>query len=193
MMEPFRVAVYGPRACGACRRQLLLGGDQLAELANWLEFVTWPTDQQVDLLFLDGKLDDLTVGDWYLVSQHARQAVALGRCAGESLPRDMLLPIVYGCAPTADELIDAILRLASGRSLPEYNASVCVDCKRQGLTCVMPQMPCQGPITRQGCDARCPRLGVGCRGCRGRFKAARLQAFERVLQRYGWTERDLVN
>lgn len=186
MMERLRIAVYGPQACGACRRALLLAGEQLAELANWVEMVAWPTEQRVDLLFLDGKLADLTVGDWYLVSLHARQAVALGRCAAESLPRDMHLPLVYGCAPTADELIDAILRLASGRPLPEYNAAVCVDCKRRGLDCVMPQMLCQGPITRQGCDARCPQLGVGCRGCRGQFKDARVEAWQQVLQRYGW-------
>lgn len=188
MMEPLRIAIFGPRACGACRRELLAVGEQLAALAGWVEMVSWPTDQRVDLLFLDGKLADLTVGDWYMVSQHASQAVALGRCAAESIPKDMHLSIVYGCAPTADALIDAIVRLAEGLPLPEYNAPVCVDCKRAGLTCVMPQMLCYGPITRHGCAARCPRLGVGCRGCRGSMKDARVVAWKRVLQRCGWSE-----
>jgi len=47
--------------------------------------------------------------------------------------------------------------------------TVCSECKRKGLTCVMvfQGIPCLGPITVSGCGALCPSFQRGCYGCYG--------------------------
>ena len=89
-----------------------------------------------------------------------------------SLPASAYVTVDHelpGCPPSKAqvlELIDAFLRGRRPR-IPAY--SLCVDCKRQGIVCVMVArgIPCLGPVTKTGCGALCPRYHRGCYGCFG--------------------------
>ncbi|MEJ2579300.1 MAG: hypothetical protein P8Z68_09405 [Kineosporiaceae bacterium] len=74
-----------------------------------------------------------------------------------------------GCPIDAGQLVEVISAFVAGRRprVPRY--SVCAECKRRGLTCVMVAhgTPCLGPITQAGCGAVCPATARGCYGCFG--------------------------
>lgn len=74
-----------------------------------------------------------------------------------------------GCPPNKYQLLEVILALVQKRKpiLPTH--SVCLDCKRQGLPCVIVAygIPCLGPATRTGCGVLCPANHRGCYGCFG--------------------------
>lgn len=74
-----------------------------------------------------------------------------------------------GCPISKDQLLEVISAYLHGRkpNIPTY--SVCVECKRHGVPCVMVSSgaPCLGPITQAGCGAICPAYRRGCYGCFG--------------------------
>lgn len=76
---------------------------------------------------------------------------------------------VQGCPPSRLQLLEVISALLNSRRpvLPGY--SLCLDCKRRGLVCVMVAQgkPCLGPVTQSGCGVLCPACGRGCYGCFG--------------------------
>jgi coenzyme F420-reducing hydrogenase gamma subunit len=47
-------------------------------------------------------------------------------------------------------------------------------------------MPCCGPMTAAGCDARCPNLRVACNGCRGPVADANRSALLGLLDNKGF-------
>jgi sulfhydrogenase subunit delta len=74
-----------------------------------------------------------------------------------------------GCPINKWQLIEVVSALLNGRKpvIPTY--SVCMECKRRGITCVMVAhgTPCLGPVTQAGCGALCPSYNRGCYGCFG--------------------------
>jgi len=74
-----------------------------------------------------------------------------------------------GCPISKYQLVDLVAALLHGRrpSFPEH--SVCIECKRRGLVCVMVAhgTACLGPVTQAGCRAICPAFDRGCYGCFG--------------------------
>jgi coenzyme F420-reducing hydrogenase gamma subunit len=74
-----------------------------------------------------------------------------------------------GCPIDRRQLLEVVNAFLHGRK-PEVRAhSVCMECKRAGITCVMVAKgtPCLGPVTQAGCGALCMRFDRGCYGCFG--------------------------
>lgn len=74
-----------------------------------------------------------------------------------------------GCPVDKGQLLEVIGAFIAGRRPQIEDASVCVECKRAGTTCIIVArgVPCLGPITHAGCAALCPRYNRGCFGCFG--------------------------
>jgi len=100
---------------------------------------------------------------------------------GEHVPVDME---IWGCPLNKYQLLEAVVALLQQRrpNLPTH--SVCLDCKRKGVVCVMVAkgMPCLGPGTRTGCGALCPSCGRGCYGCFGPAPGNNLESLIPRLQ-----------
>jgi coenzyme F420-reducing hydrogenase gamma subunit len=84
----------------------------------------------------------------------------------EHVPVDFEL---RGCPINKYHLVELLSALLNGRkpNIPPY--SVCMECKRRGIICVMVAQgtPCLGPVTQAGCGALCPSYNRGCYGCFG--------------------------
>lgn len=74
-----------------------------------------------------------------------------------------------GCPINKHQLLEVISAFVHGRKPNTPPHSVCIDCKRRGLVCVMVAhgTPCLGPVTHAGCGAICPAYDRGCYGCYG--------------------------
>jgi len=103
---------------------------------------------------------------------------------------------IPGCPPEPEELLVALGSLAHGGP-PELDSyPVCFECRLRENRCLLfetsPRHPCLGALTRAGCQARCPSLGIPCEGCRGRLPEARLEALKELLVEAGFT-RDFLD
>ncbi len=76
---------------------------------------------------------------------------------------------LWGCPIDKGQLLSVLTDVLAGVQphLPAH--SVCLECKRRGIVCVMVAkgIPCLGPVTRTGCGAICPSMGRDCYGCFG--------------------------
>jgi len=111
------------------------------------------------------------------------------RAVHEVVPVDVKIP---GCPIEREEFCRVIRELALGRKpfLPNY--PVCVECKLRETVCRYEfNEICLGPITRAGCNARCPSHGKPCVGCRGPVDNPNLNAAHEIMEKYGKTLEDL--
>lgn len=74
-----------------------------------------------------------------------------------------------GCPISKAQLVEVVGAYLFGRkpNIPKH--SLCVDCKRRGVSCVMVAhgTPCLGPVTQAGCGVICPSYNRGCYACFG--------------------------
>ena len=100
-----------------------------------------------------------------------------------------------GCPINKQQLLEVLNAYLYDRkpNIPTY--SVCMECKRRGVPCVMVTQgtPCMGPVTQAGCDALCPAYNRGCFGCYGPMETpntASLSAWWK--ERLGVTDDEIV-
>lgn len=95
-----------------------------------------------------------------------------------------------GCPINKHQLLEVVSAFLNGRkpNTPPY--SVCVECKRRGLVCVMVAhgTPCMGPVTQAGCDALCPSYHRGCFGCFGPKETPNTAALAEQWKEMGITD-----
>lgn len=110
-----------------------------------------------------------------------------------STPISAHVPVDYelrGCPIDRRQLLEVLSAFLAGRrpSLPD--TTVCHECKRRGLTCVMVAdgTPCLGPVTHAGCGALCPAVGRGCYGCFGPATGANTAALVPWLRSCGMSD-----
>lgn len=106
------------------------------------------------------------------------------------------VPVDYelrGCPIQKAHLLEFISALLIGRRPQLPSASLCLECKRRGNTCVLVACgePCLGPVTQAGCGAICPAMGRGCYGCFGPHENANAPALARRLREDGMSATDL--
>ncbi|EWM10209.1 hydrogenase [Kutzneria sp. 744] len=95
-----------------------------------------------------------------------------------------------GCPIDRGQLLEVLSAFLVGRKPDLPNASVCTECKRRGLTCVMVAdgTPCLGPVTHAGCGALCPAYRRGCFGCFGPVDQPNITALTAQLRVCGLSE-----
>jgi sulfhydrogenase subunit delta len=99
---------------------------------------------------------------------------------------------ILGCPIEPKEFTSIVRSLLLGKTpeVPLY--PVCVECKAKGNPCLWETgQICLGPITRAGCEARCPSAAAKCIGCRGPVEEANIAAAEDVIVKYGLSVEDL--
>jgi coenzyme F420-reducing hydrogenase gamma subunit len=98
-----------------------------------------------------------------------------------------------GCPINKAQLLEVISAFVQGRRPAVATHSLCVDCKRHGLPCVMVARgtPCLGPVTQSGCGVLCPAYDRGCYGCFGPQDHPNPRALGRQLRVLGMSRDDV--
>jgi len=100
--------------------------------------------------------------------------------------------MIHGCPTNIKEFSYIVRCLALGKKPNIPNYPVCVECKMNENACRFEYDEiCLGPITRAGCDAKCPSSGMWCFGCRGFVDKPNVNAAKDVMAEYGKTLDDL--
>lgn len=99
-----------------------------------------------------------------------------------------------GCPISKEQLVEVVSAYLNGRKPNIPNHSLCIDCKRSGVTCVMVAhgTPCLGPVTQSGCGVLCPKYRRGCYGCFGPKETSNAHSLAQWLPKLGWSRRDIL-
>ena len=103
---------------------------------------------------------------------------------------------IYGCPPEKRDFLYALGTFLIGSWPEDIDYPVCLECRLNGNPCVLLEKgePCLGPITRAGCNARCPAYGIACIGCRGAigYDVAWFDSLARVFKEKGLTKEEIL-
>ena len=99
-----------------------------------------------------------------------------------------------GCPIDRRQLLEVINAFLHGRKPGIPGHSVCLECKRAGITCVMVAhgTPCLGPVTQAGCGAICPSCTRGCYGCFGPVETPNTAALSAWWRELGVSRPDVA-
>jgi len=98
-----------------------------------------------------------------------------------------------GCPVNEEQLLELVAAVLVGRKPNIPTHSVCVECKRRGLPCVLVSKgePCLGPITQAGCGALCPGCSRPCYGCFGPMELPNIDSLGSRFADDGHTPRNI--
>ncbi|MDR5684308.1 MAG: oxidoreductase [Armatimonadota bacterium] len=101
---------------------------------------------------------------------------------------------LQGCPIDRRQLLEVLTAFLHGRRPNVPAHSVCMECKRRGVVCVMVArgVPCLGPVTQAGCGALCPGHARGCYGCFGPMETPNTASLATWLGRLGMADASLV-
>ncbi len=99
-----------------------------------------------------------------------------------------------GCPIDKHQLLDVLTAFLHGRAPHIPAHSVCIECKRRGIVCVMAAhgTACLGPVTHAGCGALCPSYDCGCYGCFGPMETPNTASLARRWSQLGASAPGLV-
>jgi sulfhydrogenase subunit delta len=99
-----------------------------------------------------------------------------------------------GCPVDRRQLLEVISAFLVGRKPQVATHSVCMECKRRGLVCVLVAggTACLGPVTQAGCGALCPAVGRGCYGCFGPAESPNTGSLARRWRELGKSPAEVV-
>lgn len=117
--------------------------------------------------------------------------LATSTCIADHVTVDFEL---HGCPINKAQLIEVVSAFLNGRKPAIASHSVCIECKRRGIPCVMvaKRVPCLGPVTHAGCGALCPAYNRGCYGCFGPKETPNTAALAALWRDLGVPERDIA-
>ena len=114
--------------------------------------------------------------------------IICGECANRSLNMMGLdadlsdrVFCAVGCPVSPEEFVLILQSIAKGFRYKPKSYPLCFECKALENECLLKRgQKCYGPITYAGCNARCPSMGVACRGCRGTIEDAKMELLEGI-------------
>jgi sulfhydrogenase subunit delta len=117
--------------------------------------------------------------------------LATSTAVSDHVPVDFEL---RGCPIDKGQLLEVVNAFLHGRRPNVRPHSVCIECKRRGLVCVVVAhgTPCLGPVTHAGCGALCPAFSRGCYGCFGPMETPNTASLTARWRELGATEEDLA-
>jgi sulfhydrogenase subunit delta len=94
---------------------------------------------------------------------------------------------ITGCPIEKAEVLGAVAALLHGDPPVYPSYPVCTECRMQENNCLLVEqgLPCCGPVTAAGCNARCLEFRVPCVGCRGPAKDANLSSLVAIMEEKG--------
>jgi len=99
---------------------------------------------------------------------------------------------LYGCPFERSELIELLKAVVFNKNYKDNKSNVCKECLLRENGCLLDiGDPCLGPITRAGCDARCPSNGMYCTGCRGEYEDMNMSSHQAILKGLNYTDEDI--
>ncbi len=101
---------------------------------------------------------------------------------------------LQGCPVNKAQLLEVVAAFLAGRRPNVSRHSVCVECKRAAIPCVLVTKgtACLGPVTQAGCGALCPLYARGCFACFGPKEQANTEALAGRLRELGADEPRLL-
>ena len=108
---------------------------------------------------------------------------------------------LQGCPPNKYQLLEVVSAFLNGRRPAPQRHSVCTECKRRGIVCIMVArgIPCMGPVTQVGCGigegyrgALCPAVDRGCYGCFGPKETPNTHSWSDWCEEHGMARRDVM-
>lgn len=99
-----------------------------------------------------------------------------------------------GCPINKYQLLEVLNAFINSRKPNIPNTSVCIECKRKNVTCVIVAegKPCLGPVTHAGCNALCPTYNRPCFGCYGPKEAPNTSSLANKFEEIGLSNYDIV-